>query len=71
MAILVIYFGTQQQLQKQSRVGGVHIKAVDCVRDLGVWLDTHLKMKSHVIKKCRSAFINFYNIDKLTKLGQC
>ena len=65
----VIIFGTRHQLKKLTKntvnVGGIEVKSVDCVCDLGVRLDSNLSMKEHVLKKCKSAFINLYDIKKI------
>jgi len=53
-----IWFGSPQQLRKithiQLTVGGVDIAPLDCVRDLGVMLDSQLTMKQHVDTDTRS-----------------
>ena len=68
----VIFFGTRQQRAKlvtnTVSVGGIPVKAVECVRDLGAWLDCNLDMKTHVVKKCRAAYINLYNINRIRNM---
>ena len=52
--------GTPQQLSKINiesvNVGGVQIKPVDSVRNLGFWFDKHMSMSVHVGKMCSKAF---------------
>jgi hypothetical protein len=55
----VIVFGTDQQLSKLPRitinVGGTAINSVKSVRNLGMYLDEHMKMERHVSEICKSA----------------
>jgi hypothetical protein len=55
-----IWLGTRQQLEKirniQLTVDGVDVTPLDCVRDLGVTLDSQLTMKQHVDIITRSCF---------------
>ena len=40
----------------QLSVGDAHVKRVDCVRNLGVLLDSTMSMKEHVAKVCQSCY---------------
>jgi hypothetical protein len=55
-----IWLGSSQQLKKVEHirlsVGGVDVVPLDCVRDLGVTLDSKLTMKQHVDTVARSCF---------------
>ena len=64
-----IPFGTKAQLLKvafnEITIGNDTIKASDCVRDLGVMLDSHLKMDiqvKNILKKC---YINLRRIKSI------
>ena len=48
-------------------VGGQDIPKSDCVRDLGVWLDTNMTMKKQVSAICRAASASLYNIGRVRK----
>ena len=54
-----IVLGSRQQLSKFATyhiaVGADDIKCVDNVKNLGVWLDKHLKFDTHINSKCRTA----------------
>jgi hypothetical protein len=55
-----IWLGSPQQLEKVGEVrltvGGVDVSPLDCVRDLGVTLDSRLTMRQHVNVVARSCF---------------
>ncbi len=63
--------GSWQQLAKvrydSIQVGGCTVKAVDSVRDLGAYLDKHMSMDSHIDLKCRTAFMQLYNLKRVRK----
>ena len=55
-----IWLGTRQQLQKvdsnQIQLGSNVVKLQTTVNNLGVTIDSHLSMKEHVQRICRSSF---------------
>ena len=55
-----IWLGSSQQLEKAGNVrltvGGVDVSPLDCVRDLGITLDSQLTMKQHTDIVARSCF---------------
>ena len=61
-----ILIGTPAQLSKLSQnsiiIGNEVIVAADCVKNLGVLIDKHLSMSSHVVSKCNAAFYQLYTI---------
>ena len=61
-----ILIGTQTQLSKlplhSIKVGDDDIAVVDCVNNLGVLLDKHLSMSTHVASKSSKAFYQLYGI---------
>ena len=66
-----LIIGTRQQLSKiqidSVKVGGVDIKPVEKVRNLGSWFDNHMPMNIHVGKVCSKAFRGLYNIRQIRK----
>ena len=66
-----LIIGTRQQLSKiqidSVKVGGVDIKPVEKVRNLGSWFDNHMSMNVHVGKVCSKAFRGLYNIRQIRK----
>ena len=66
-----LIIGTRQQLSKiqidSVKVGGVDIKPVEKVRNLGSWFDNHMSMNIHVGKVCSKAFRGLYNIRQIRK----
>ena len=66
-----LIIGTRQQLSKiqidSVKVGGVDIKPVEKVRNLGSWFDNHMYMNIHVGKVCSKAFRGLYNIRQIRK----
>jgi hypothetical protein len=67
-----LVLGTPQQLSKLEigsvNVGGVQIKSVDSVRNLGSWFDKHMSMSVYVGKMCSKAFGGLYKIRQIRKL---
>ena len=63
--------GSWQQLAKVQydsiKVGDCSVKAVDSVRDLGAYLDSHMSMSAHIDAKCRIAFMHLYNLKRVRK----
>ena len=63
--------GSWQQLAKVQydsiKVGNCSVKAVDSVRDLGAYLDSHMSMGAHIDAKCRIAFMHLYNLKRVRK----
>jgi hypothetical protein len=63
----IIIYGTKQQLAKVQMdsicVGGVDIKCVDSVRDLGVLMDSALSFDQHITKKCQIANHQLHNLN--------
>ena len=66
-----LIIGTRQQLSKiqidSVKVGGVDIKPVEKVRNLGSWFDNHMSMNIHVGKVCSKAFRGLYSIRQIRK----
>ncbi len=66
-----LVIGTPQQLLKINiesvNVGGVQIKPVDSVRNLGSWFDKHMSMSVQVGKICTKAFRGLYKIRQIRK----
>ena len=67
----IMIIGTWQQLRKvnidQVIIDGSSVLPSNELRDLGVWFDSHLNMRSHVTHLCCSAFYYLYNIRKIRK----
>ena len=63
--------GTRQQLKKvtidQLLVGDMRVIPVSNVKDLGVWLDSHLKFDVHITKTCSTAYYFLHNIRRIRK----
>ena len=61
--------GTRQQLKKvtvdQLLVGDMRVIPVSNVKDLGVWLDSHLKFDVHITKTCSTAYYFLHNIRRI------
>jgi len=49
------------------KIGSSTISPVNCVRDLGVLIDNHLTLSSHVTNVCRTAFFSLQTIGHLRK----
>jgi hypothetical protein len=66
-----LVIGTPQQLSKINietvNVGGVQIKPVDSVRNLGSWFDKHMSMSVHVGKMCSKAFRGIFKTRQIRK----
>jgi hypothetical protein len=56
----MIILGTKANVKKCSsitiKIGGHTISQSNCIRDLGVWLDSQLSFKDHVNKTCAKAY---------------
>ncbi len=63
--------GTKQQLAKANInhifVGESEIVPVDKTKNLGVWLDSSLKMDTQITKTCCACFYQLYNIPAIRK----
>ena len=57
---------TLRQLGKVSTgelsVGYSMVVPVSIAKNLGVWLDTHLKLDTRIIKMCNAAYYHLHNI---------
>ena len=67
-----LLIGTRQQLAKINTVCNITVGEYDinpglCVRNLGVWFDSHLSMSTHVTKLCISTFYHLHNIRCIRK----
>ena len=64
----LIWFGTRSMLSKLQglktgiRVGGVEVKPVESVRDLGVTLDCQLNMRAHISKIVSACYYHLRRI---------
>ena len=67
----IILYGTKQQLAKVNissvNVGGIDVKCVDHVRDLGVLMENNLSFDRHIRKKCQIAYIQLRNLKGIRK----
>ena len=67
----IILYGTKQQLAKVNissvNVGGIDVKCVDHVRDLGVLMENNLSFDRHIRKKCQIAHIQLRNLKGIRK----
>ena len=67
-----IYFGFSRQLAKcyenEILVAGDLLLRSEVIRYLGVWMDSSLNFKTHTMKKCQCAMINFLRIRKIRHL---
>ena len=67
----IIFYGTKQQLSKLNiekvNVGGINVKCVDQVRDLGVIMTNTLSFDQHIQKKCQIANIQLRNLRTLRR----
>ena len=70
----VLVFGTSTQRERISNltldIGNSRIKIDDkkCVKNLGVFLDSDLSMRTQITKTCQSMHFNLRNIGKIRKL---
>ena len=59
-------FASKRQLEKCVTTSiGVNNTTVNCspiIKYLGAWLDQHLQLSEHIIKKCRTAMMNLQRI---------
>ena len=67
-----LLIGSRQQLAKINTACSITVGEYDidpslCVRNLGVWFDSHLSMSTHVTKLCNSAFYHLHNIRCIRK----
>ena len=62
----IILYGTRQQLAKFNasgvNVGGINVKCVDHVRDLGVLMENNLSFDRHIREKWQIAHIQLRNL---------
>ena len=67
----IILYGTNQQLAKVNissvNVGGIDVKCVDHVRDIGVLMENNLSFDRHIRKKCQIAHIQLRNLKGIRK----
>ena len=70
----LIWFGTRSMLSKLQgletsiQVGGVEVKPVETVRDLGVTLDCQLNMRAHISKIVSACY---YHLRRIRQLRHC
>ena len=66
-----IIISTRQQLAKVTidtlQVGESATTPASEVKDLGCWLDRHLKMDTHINNICKAAFFHLFNIRRIRK----
>ncbi len=66
-----IIIGSRQQLDKiefdSIKVGESIVKSVQCVRDLGAYIDNTMSMEDHIDAKCKAAFRQVYSIRRIRK----
>ena len=67
-----LLIGSRQQLAKINTACSITVGEYDidpslCVRNLGVWFDSHLSMSTHVTKLCNPAFYHLHNIRCIRK----
>ena len=64
-----ILFSNQVQLKKFTtkdiNVNGDLIVRLDMIRYLGAWMDSNLRYKLHITKKCQAAMLNFQRIKSI------
>ena len=62
-------FGSRQTLSKcitnSININGHEVNRSGTIKYLGAWLDQELKMKQHIVKKCRIAVLNMQRIKYL------
>ena len=68
----LISFGSQQTLLKcitnSININGHEVNRSGTIKYLGAWLDQELKMKQHIVNKCRTAMLNIQRIKHLRPL---
>ena len=61
-----IMFASKKQLQKCVKTSiGVNRTTVKCspiIKYLGTWLDQHMQLHDHIVKRCRTAMMNLQKI---------
>ena len=67
-----LLIGSRQQPAKINTACSITVGECDidpslCVKNLGVWFDSHLSMSTHVTKLCNSAFYHLHNIRCIRK----
>ena len=67
-----IYSGFSKQLSKctieEINIAGDLIPRTNIIKYLGVWMDSSLTYKTHVMKKCKVAMLNFIRIRNIRHL---
>ena len=67
----VIFFKSpffNQKINTQSVcVGADHVDPTDCIKLLGVWLDTNMTLKKHIEEKCKTASRNLNMLRQIRK----
>ena len=67
----VLLVGTRQQLDKldscSMTVGNNRISPSPCVRNLGSWFDSNLRMTDHINKACNAPFYHLHNLRRIKK----
>ena len=64
----LIWFGSAahlEHLQAESvglTIAGVNVEAVDCVRDLGVYLDSRLNLRAHIGRVVSTCHFHFHSL---------
>ena len=71
----VVLFGTRQQLEKlesneefKTKVGCEIIKPVSSARNLGYFMESQLKSKTHITKVCETSYSTPKNIARIHSL---
>ena len=63
---LIIWIGWKRQVEKVNILGvpimATSVQTVDSARDLGVVVDSHLTMTTHVSAVCRAAYYQFWQM---------
>ena len=65
----LILFGSRQTLSKfitnSSNIKGHEVNRSGTIKYLGAWIDQELKMKQHIMNKCRIVMLNIQRIKHL------
>ena len=68
----LILFGSRQTLSKyitnSININGHEVNRSGTIKYLGAWLDQELKIKQHIVNKCRTAMLNIQRIKHLRSL---
>ena len=70
----LIWFGSRHLLQQlptdksSIQICGIQVKPLDCVRNLGVLLDSQLAMKAHISKLSRPVFFHLRRLRQLRNI---